>query len=79
MKPILNGFVTIGEVKAGSTITSYKGLTLIVHPDEPVKFINMATQSIEELPMERREDFETFVFMSGQQWTADELARTQRT
>lgn len=56
---MIDGTINLGVAKAGSKIVKYRDLTLILHPDEPVKFVDLANFCISDLPMEWAEDYLT--------------------
>lgn len=49
-----DGTTVIGSVKAGSEIRRFRDLLIIVHPDDPVKYIDMRdpVPAIRDLPFD---------------------------
>lgn len=52
---VRDGSITIGHVKAGSRIVRFKDMIVIVHPDDPVRYVNGV--SIEDMPDAMRNEF----------------------
>ena len=46
----------ICTVKAGSRITSYKGLVVVIHPDDPPKYIDLAECCLKDFPLSDAKD-----------------------